>query len=75
MAASVLGEQATKKESLSHLLDHVSYSWNMLLFFYSEFNCETKLAVHKIYISKLFLWNNHNSVTIYLVSNDSVMCF
>ena len=44
--------------------DHVSYSWYMMLFFNSEFHCGTKLTVHKIYISKLFLWNNRSSVTV-----------
>ena len=56
-------------------IGYVSYSWYMLLFSNSEFYCGTKLSVHKIYISKLLLWNNRNSVTIYLVSNDSLMCF
>ena len=53
----------------------MSHSWYMLLSFNSEFHCGTKLTVHKIYISKPFLWNNRNSVTIYLVSNKSLMCF
>ena len=47
----------------------------MLLLFNSEFHCGAKLTVHKIYISKFLLWNNGNSVTIYLVSNYSLMCF
>ena len=50
----------------------MSYSWYILLFFNSEFHCGTKLTVHAIYISKLLLWSNRNSVTIYLVSNDSL---
>ena len=40
----------------------MSYSWYILLFFNSEFQCGTKLIVHKIYISKLLLWNNCNIV-------------
>ena len=47
----------------------------MLLFFNSEFHVGTKLTVHEAYISKLLLWNTRNSVIIYLVPNDSVMCF
>ena len=47
----------------------------MLLFLDSEFHCGTKLTIHKIFISKLLQGNNRNSVTVYLVSNDSLMCF
>ena len=47
----------------------------MLLFFNSEFHCGTKLTVHEIDISMLLLWNNRNSVTIYLVSKDGLMSF
>ena len=42
-------------------MDHVLYSCYMLLFFNSDFHCGTKLTVHKIYVSKLLLWNNRNS--------------
>ena len=66
----LLEEKATEKDRLLYLLDHLSYYWYVLLFFYSEFDCGKNLTVHKIYISKLLLWNNR-TVTIYLVSNDN----
>ena len=47
----------------------------MLLFLNNKFHCGIKLTVHKSYIPKLILWNNCDSVTIYLVSNDSLMYF
>ena len=40
----------------------------MLLSLNSEFDCGTKLTFPKRYVSKLLLWSNLNSVTIYLVS-------
>ena len=69
----LLEEKATEKDRLLYLLDHLSYYWYVLLFFNSEFDCGKNLTVHKIYISKLLLWNNRNSH--YLVSNDNLMCF
>ena len=51
------------------------YCWYMLLLLNSEFHCQTKLTIPKSYVSKFLLWINLNSVTTYLVSNDSLMCF